>query len=143
MKPLVSKEEITQYIPQKHPIVMIDSLESCEGPLTVTRFKIEADHLFVKDNYLQEPGIVENIAQTAAAKAGYEVKKHGKEPLLGFIGAIKDLVIYNLPAVGETLETQVTVKNEVMGVTIIEGKSTCAGKPIATCEMKIFIQNPQ
>lgn len=142
MKALVTKEEITQYIPQKHPIVMIDTLESCEGNVTKTSFKIEADTLFVKDNRLHEPGVVENIAQTAAAKAGYEVKKLGKEPLLGFIGAIKDLVIYDLPAVGETLETTVTIKTEVMGVTIIEGASECAGKKIASCEMKIFIQNP-
>lgn len=143
MKALVNKEEITQYIPQKHPIVMIDTLESCEGNVTKTKFKIEADNLFVKDNVMHEPGVVENIAQTAAAKAGYEVKKLGKEPLLGFIGAIKDLVISDLPKVGETLETTVTIKTEVMGVTIIEGVSECAGRKIASCEMKIFIQNPQ
>ncbi len=143
MNPLVIKENITEYIPQKHPIVLIDTLESCEGTTTRTTFKVEADHLFVRDNRLKEPGVVENIAQTAAAKAGYEVKKLGKEPLLGFIGAVKDLVIYDLPKVGEVLETTVTIKTEVMGVTIIEGISKCSGRTIASCEMKIFIQNPQ
>lgn len=140
---LVSKEHITEYIPQKPPIVMIDTLEYCEGPVTKTTFKIEEGHLFVKDGILHEPGIIENIAQTAAAKAGYEVKKHGREPLLGFIGAIKDLKIYGFPKVGELLETTVTIKTEVMGVTIIEGVSVSNGNKIAECEMKIFIQQPE
>src|SRR5689334_15443100 len=105
--PLVPREKIAEYIPQKHPMVMIHTLEKCEGNVTKTTFKVEADNIFVKDDLLQEPGIMENIAQTAAAKAGYEVKKLGSEPLLGFIGAIKDLNIYNLPKVGETIETTV------------------------------------
>lgn len=139
---LVSKEHITEYIPQKHPIVMIDTLNYCQDATTKTTFKIETENIFVKDGILHEPGIVENIAQTAAAKAGYEVKKHGVEPLLGFIGAVKDLKIHAFPKVGEMLETTVVIKTEVMGVTLIEGISYCNGTKIAECEMKIFIQKP-
>jgi 3-hydroxyacyl-[acyl-carrier-protein] dehydratase len=97
----------------------------------------------VKDGFLQEPGIIENIAQTAAAKAGYEVKKNGAEPLIGFIGAVKDLKIYDLPKVGDVLRTTVVIKNEVMGVTIIDGTSFVNEHKIAECEMKIFIQQPK
>jgi predicted hotdog family 3-hydroxylacyl-ACP dehydratase len=142
-KPLVSKEQITEYIPQAHPIVMIDTLDLCEGNTTKTSLKLEATNIFVKDGILHEPGIIENIAQTAAAKAGYEVKKLGTEPLLGFIGAVKDLKIHYLPKVGETLKTTVTIKTEVMGVTLIEGRSECNGHQVAECEMKIFIQKPE
>jgi 3-hydroxyacyl-[acyl-carrier-protein] dehydratase len=142
MSVLVDKSQITEYIPQKSPIVMIDTLNYCEGNVTKTTFLIEASNIFVKDNVLHEPGIIENIAQTAAAKAGYEVKKLGKEPVLGFIGAIKDLKIHSFPKVGDLLETTVTIKNEVMDVTIIEGISTCGGIKVAECEMKIFIQKP-
>lgn len=144
MEPLlVTKEHITEYIPQKHPIVMIDTLDYCEGDTTKTSFTIEKDNIFVKDGMLHEPGIVENIAQTAAAKAGYEVKKHGAEPLLGFIGAVKDLKIHSFPKIGDVLKTTVVIKTEVMGVTLIEGTSFCNGNKIAECEMKIFIQKPE
>ena len=122
---------------------MIDTINYCEGNTTKTTFKIEEGNVFVKNGVLHEAGIIENIAQTAAAKAGYEVKKLGIEPLLGFIGAVKDLKIYALPAVNELLETTVVIKNEVMDVTIIEGASTCNGIKIAECEMKIFVQKPQ
>jgi len=140
---LVTKEHITEYIPQRNPIVMIDTLNYCEVSVTTTNFEIRENTIFVKDGILHEPGIIENIAQTAAAKAGYEVKKHGAEPLIGFIGAIKDLVIYKLPEVGDVLETTVTVKMEVMGITLVEGVSSCGGNKIASCEMKIFIQKPE
>lgn len=141
--PLVSKEHITEYIPQAHPIVMVDSLDFCEGTTTKTSLRVEDTNIFVKNGLLHEPGIIENIAQTAAAKAGYEVKKHGAEPLLGFIGAIKDLKIYSLPKVGETIKTTVTIKTEVLGVTLIDGFSECNGRKVAECEMKIFIQRPE
>ncbi len=140
---LVTKEHITEYIPQKYPIVMIDTLIFCEENTAITGFEIFADNIFVKDGEFQEPGIIENIAQTAAVKAGYEVKKLGAEPLVGFIGAIKDLLIYDLPKVGDLIETTVTIKTEVMGVTLISGSSICNGKKIAECEMKIFLQKPE
>lgn len=139
---LVQKEQITDYIPQRNPIVMIDTLNYCEGNITITRFEVREDNIFVKDGLFHEPGIIENIAQTAAVKAGYEVKKHGAEPLLGFIGAIKDLVIYKLPEIGDVLETTVILKMDVMGITLVEGISSCNGNKIASCEMKIFIQRP-
>jgi predicted hotdog family 3-hydroxylacyl-ACP dehydratase len=141
-KPLVSKDEITDYIPQKHPIVMIDTIEEVHGAETKTSLLIRSDNMFVADGKLTEAGIVENIAQTAAAKAGYEVKKHGAQPLIGFIGAVKDLKIHSFPQLNETLLTTVTVKNEVMGVTIIDGTSYCGERKIAECEMKIFLKQP-
>jgi len=138
--PLVSKEHIAEYIPQAQPMVMIDTLIYCEGTTTKTTFKIEENNIFVKNGLFHEPGIIENIAQTAAAKAGYEVKKMGAQPLLGFIGAVKGLKIHAFPKVGDVLETTVVIKTEVMGVTLIDGSSVCNGIKIAECEMKIFIQ---
>jgi predicted hotdog family 3-hydroxylacyl-ACP dehydratase len=137
---LVKKENITQYIPQSHPIVMVDELISCEGSGTVTRFTVRPENIFVKNNYLQEPGLIENMAQSAAARAGYETRQLGKKPQLGFIGAIKDLEIYDFPACGSVIETSITITNMVMDVTIIKGIVHCAGKKMAECEMKIFIQ---
>jgi predicted hotdog family 3-hydroxylacyl-ACP dehydratase len=137
---LVSAQEIRQYIPQQDPIVMIDGIVSCDGLSIVCCLTISAENIFVKEGFLQTPGVIENMAQTAAARAGYEARKKGEAPLPGFIGAIKDLQIFELPAINEHLITQVDITNEVMGVTIIRAQSRVADKPIATCEMKIFIQ---
>lgn len=137
---LVDKESITDYIPQKPPIVMVDAIISCDDVSVVTQFEIQSDNIFVRGNTLQEPGVIENMAQTAAAKAGYEVKKRNAEPFLGFIGAIKDLKIHFLPKVSSILRTTVTVKMDVMGITLINAVSECEGNTVAECEMKIVIQ---
>jgi predicted hotdog family 3-hydroxylacyl-ACP dehydratase len=140
---LVNKAEITAYIPQKAPIVMIDTLDYCEGTVTRTSFQVSPGNIFVENGVMREPGIIENIAQSAAARAGYEVKKLGKEPVVGFIGAVKDLRIQSFPKVGEIIKTEIVIKAEVMDVTIIQGTSRCGEKMIAECEMKIFLQKPQ
>ena len=137
---LVDKDHITEYIPQKPPIVMIDAIISCDDVSVTTQLEIAADNIFVQDGFLQEPGVIENMAQTAAAKAGYEAKKQNAEPFLGFIGAIKDLKIHSLPKVGDVLKTTVTVKMDVMGITLIGATSMCGNTQIADCEMKIVIQ---
>jgi predicted hotdog family 3-hydroxylacyl-ACP dehydratase len=143
MSSLVNKSQITEYIPQKKPIIMVDTIESFDDKSVLTTFKIENENIFVSNGVLNEPGIVENIAQTAAARAGYEVKLRGIEPLVGFIGAVKDLEIHYLPKVGETIQTRIEIKMEVMGVTLIQGESTCGEKKVANCEMKIFLQKPE
>jgi predicted hotdog family 3-hydroxylacyl-ACP dehydratase len=137
---LADKNHITEYIPQKPPIVLIDAIICCDEVSITTQLEIQADTIFVQDHILQEPGVIENMAQTAAAKAGYEAKKQNAEPFLGFIGAIKDLKIFALPKVGDILTTTVTVKMDVMGITLIGAVSRCGDVEIAECEMKIVIQ---
>jgi 3-hydroxyacyl-[acyl-carrier-protein] dehydratase len=143
IKELVGMNEIADYLPHEAPMVMIDRIYQCEGLGTTTGLTIRHDNIFVKNNVLTEPGIIENIAQTAAAKGGYEVKKLGADPMIGFIGALKDLKIYFHPPVGEELITEIAVRNEVFSVTLIAGRSTCNGQLVAECEMKIFMQKPE
>jgi hypothetical protein len=59
-------------IPQKPPFVMIDALLFSDEKRTVSSFKIPEKNIFVKEGLFLEPGLVENIAQTAAARAGHE-----------------------------------------------------------------------
>ncbi len=52
---------------------------------------------------------MENIAQTAAARAGYSPKENHRQPAIGYIGSVKDLFIYALPEINENIETEITV----------------------------------
>lgn len=142
MSPIATKETLEEYIPQRPPVVMIDSLISCDETKTVTEFRVAEGNIFVQEGFLREPGIIENMAQTAAAKAGYEVKQKGIKPLIGFIGAIKDLKIFHLPKTGDVISTTTVIKTEVMGITLIKASSEANGARIAECEMKIVLLKP-
>lgn len=140
--PIVNTESILNYIPQRPPVVLLSRIYKSDEASIITGFDISTRHIFTQNNQLTESGIIENMAQTAAARAGYEAVKNNSKPAVGFIGNIKDLVIHHLPDAEQELLTEVITKTQVMNVSIIEAKSFCQGKPVASCEMKIFLQDP-
>ena len=136
---IANEAEIDGFIPQRPPMVMVGKLLSVEGSTTLTSFLVSGDNLFCEGGRLTEAGLIENIAQTAAAGAGYRSVLKNEPPPPGFIGGIKNLVIHSLPVVGDVLITEVTVEHEVFDATVIAGRISVNGKPVAECEMKIFL----
>ncbi len=137
---LAQGDTLLDYIPQRPPMVMIGRLEEASENRFVSGFTVGSDHLFVTKGHLREPGIIENIAQTAAAGVGYLQKTMGKPVTLGFIAAIRNLQIHLLPVTGQELRTIVEVVNKVVEVTIIHGEVYADDSLVASCEMRIFIQ---
>jgi predicted hotdog family 3-hydroxylacyl-ACP dehydratase len=139
-KPIIDKEHILNYIPQRPPIVLVSRIYKADEVSVISGFDISDDHMLVRNKVLTESGIVENMAQTAASRAGYEAVKNNSTPAVGFIGNIKDLVIRFLPESGNEVLTEVSTKTQVMNVSIVEAKSYCNDELVASCEMKIFLQ---
>ena len=136
---MITVDNIETLIPQKFPFVMIDRLIDFSEMSTTTGFGIKAENIFVENGIFKEPGLVENIAQTAAARAGYVSKTENKPVLVGYIGAVNNLQIFSLPKTGDELITEITIENQIFDVTLISGKITCKGQLVAQCKMKIFI----
>lgn len=139
-EPIVNQDDILNYIPQRLPIVLISKIYKCDHESIITGFNIPNNHIFSKNNALVESGIVENMAQTAAAMAGYEAVVNKSKPRVGFIANIKNLEINFLPSIEFEVLTEVKTKTQVMNVSIIEAKSYSNNQLVASCEMKIFLQ---
>lgn len=136
---------IADFIPQRPPMVMIDEHVSTEGNETISILEIRADNIFCENGIFTESGLIENIAQTAALNSGYLFSKEMRsglavKPPLGYIGGIKNLRIHFLPEVGKRIETKIKIETEIMDVAVAKGAVTCDGKPVADCEMKIFME---
>jgi predicted hotdog family 3-hydroxylacyl-ACP dehydratase len=132
--------DVKTIIPQQPPFVMIDRLVHYDDIFTKTEFLIRPDSMFVENEKLLEAGLIENIAQTCAARLGYIntiILKDGVR--LGFIGAMKSLVIKKLPDVNSTLETTIEVINEVFNITLVNATTVCRNEVLVTCEMKISV----
>lgn len=143
MYPLLDSSRIADHLPQAPPIVMIDNLWYANETATRTSLLIRPGMLFVKGDRFTEPGLMENIAQTAAVRAGYYHKNRQEPVPLGFIGAFKDLEIFELPEVGTEIFTEVRLKQEVLDISIFEGIIKAEDIVLARCEIKIFVaQNP-
>ena len=77
-------------LPQREPFVFVDRLEHYDDVETVTSFTVREGHLMVQDGVLSAPGILENMAQSSAARIGYLCKYILHVPVrIGYIGAIR------------------------------------------------------
>lgn len=136
--------DIHELLPQKEPFVMVDTLTHFDRSLTVTETKVRAENIFVDDGRFSSSGLMENIAQTCAARIGYVNKYILKKGIqLGFIGAVRDFEVYYLPVIGDTLTTYVYAKEEIFGMTLAEAIVKCGDKAIVKTEMKIAVKEKE
>jgi len=137
---LLTKEQTANIIPQKVPFVMIDSLLTVDDISFTSSFVAENDNIFSKDGKLQEPALIENIAQTVAAGFSYIGQQDGGEPKIGFIGAISKLKIHQLPNMGDEITTTVTQQHKFENIYLIRGENHVGNNMLVECEMKIVVQ---
>ena len=135
---LADRDDILKLIPQRHPIVMVHSLIEATDDHAVTQFEVETDNIFIDDGVFAEPGLVENIAQTAAVHIGYQCSIKNIPIPIGYIAAIKDLRIISLPPSNSKITTSVKIVNKVLDVTVVQGEVMLNGTSLCTCEMRIF-----
>lgn len=128
-------------IPQRPPIVMVDVVWSADAQGADTGLTIQEDNIFVKDGLFREPGLIEHIAQSAAAFAGYGTFVRGEEPKLGFIGEIKDCVFNLMPPVGSELRTHIQLVTVIGGIRLINAEVRLKDELVATCVMKFFLKD--
>jgi 3-hydroxyacyl-[acyl-carrier-protein] dehydratase len=129
-----------QYIPQAAPFEMIDELISATESTTETRFTVREGHLFVADGVFTEPGLIENMAQTAAAGTGFYAAEQGKAAPVGFIGAIKNFEVHQLPKSGETIVSETRMVTQVLNAHVVQATIRLHDDIIASAEFKIFLQ---
>ena len=136
--------DIHELLPQQEPFVMIGKLTAFDEKRTVTETVIKEDNIFVSNGEFSASGLVENIAQTCAARIGYVNKYILKKGIqLGFIGAIRNLEITGFPKVGDVITTCVTVIDDVLGMTLANAVVTCNGETLATTEIKIAVKEEE
>ena len=93
----VQGEGMLNLIPQRPPIVMVDSFFGIEENHSYSGLTVTADNIFCETGKLQEAGIIEHIAQSAAARIGFLYTRQGEKVPLGFIGSVDKLKIHDLP----------------------------------------------
>ena len=118
---------------------MIGRLTQFDMTRTVTETEVKADNLFVEDGAWSASGLIENIAQTCAARMGYINLCSHKPVKLGVIGAIRNFELMSLPPVGATLTTTIEVQEEVFQMLLVNAIVACNGEPQATAQMKIAL----
>ena len=136
-------EDITlkELIPQRSPFVMIDRLLSFDMVTTTTTLEVREDNVFVADGHFTAEGLMENIAQTCAARMGYINLSKGDKVKIGVIGAVSSFDIIRTPKVGEKIVTSIEVLEELFQITLVNAVVRCGTETIAEAKMKIALMD--
>ncbi|EJL71075.1 hypothetical protein [Chryseobacterium populi] len=138
--PTSDKNFVESLIPQRFPFVMVDEISDYSENHLISGFKIQEDNIFVHNGIFQASGLIEHQAQSVALHTGYKYYLLGKEAPTGYIGAIKSFETETLPKAGDRVTTEVTIINEVMGVTLVNIVTKIDDKTIAGSQMKTVVK---
>jgi len=122
--------DIEKYIPQRPPFVFIDAVEHVDAQQARTSFTVTDACPLATDGILPLAGLMENAAQTCAARAGNTI---------GYIGAVKQMEVTRFPRIGETLTTEAHVVQEVLNICLMDVTARVGDEQIATTTLKIAI----
>jgi len=142
---LADKNTVHKLIPQDKPMIMVDQLLEHDNERTVTGFAVEKNNLFAENGFFAEPGLIENMAQSAALRTGWmgmqeTVGDEDYHPPVGVIGAVKNFVLYRVPQVPVQLQTEVGIITSFSNATIVKALVRTEGEILAEAELKIFVQ---
>ncbi len=137
---IITGADILKLLPQRAPILMIDKFYGIENNESRSGLTVMPDNIFCSDGEMQETGIIEHIAQSAAARVGYIYVEKGEEVPLGFIGSVDKLTVHRLPQVGEELTTTISIMQEVGDITLVAAQTISGIETVADCRMKIFLK---
>jgi len=133
---LINKNEIINYLPQRDPFVMIDSLISADKDLIIGQYKLK-ENILSNKKHTSPSILIEFLAQTCAAGLGYQSDILEEQDKLGFIGAISKLVVFGEAFNGDTLTSQIKFLTSFDQIHLIEGIVMKKDVELLRCQMKI------
>lgn len=136
------KRRIEELIPQRSPILMVDSLDGVEGRTGRASFVVREGSFLVDGNLLTEAGLIEHMAQAALALCSHLCLERGASaPQVGYLGEVKKFRCYRRPRVGEMLRTLVTLGDEIGGIMLVEGVTYVKEELVSETHLKITVGN--
>ncbi|WP_245731494.1 ABC transporter permease [Kriegella aquimaris] len=148
MKQVRNNIDIKKFLPHRQPMLMVNNIAYIDADSVTAEFNISPDCVFVKNNVLSETGLIENAAQACSAIVGqsyFEVDDLEGEGnnIIGYISAIKKVVISDLPKVNETLITKAKLisryDTDTMSICTIQGSTFRNDDLIVDCTLNFLI----
>ena len=131
-----------ELIPQRPPMVLVDRFEGIDAEgVSTTGYTVVPAGLFVAGGRMSECGIIEHMAQSAAARIGWCCRAEGRPVPVGFIGAVSRLELHDLPRTGVHLRTRLRIVQEIGPLSLAEVRTEADGRPLAEGNLKIYLQS--
>lgn len=131
--------DIASLIPQRPPITMVSEYGYEDSDKGWSKLHIASDNIFLDvDGRMIAEGMLEHIAQAAAAHIGFKHRLAGEEVGVGFIGDIKRCSMNGpLPKAGDSVKTDIKIVSQVGNITMISAETRLDDNVIVSCRMKL------
>lgn len=141
---LLRSIDVHGILPQQEPFVMIGTITHFDTTTISTETVVKPTNLFVNAGKLCTAGMIENIAQTCAARIGYVNKYILKKSVqIGVIASVRGMEVYTKPHVGNTIVTTVKIVGQVLGMMLAEATVTCNGQLLAKTQIKLAVKDEE
>ena len=121
---------------------MVDGFEEGNDNSAVTTLNVCPDNYFLLPDYtMAETGLIEHLAQSCSALAGYQALSQTiEQPPIGLIGEVKHFMCHRHPKIGERIKSTITFGLTFGNVTLATGQAFVDEELIADIQLKIFMQ---
>ena len=121
---------------------MVDGFEEGNDNSAVTTLNVCPDNYFLLPDYtMAETGLIEHLAQSCSALAGYQALSQTiEQPPIGLIGEVKHFMCHRRPKIGERIKSTITFGLTFGNVTLATGQAFVDEELIADIQLKIFMQ---
>ena len=142
-------EDIKRLIPQREPFIMVDGFEERDDKSAVTTLSVCPNNYFIlPDDTMAETGLIEHLAQSCSALAGWQAQSQASPmegglegaPPVGLIGEVKHFECHRRPQIGEQVKSTVTFSFTFGNTTLATGQAFVDEELIADIQLKIFMQ---
>ncbi|MDY4411123.1 MAG: pseudouridylate synthase [Prevotella sp.] len=134
--------DIHTLLPQQEPFVMVGRLTHYDDSGVETETDIAPDNIFVDNGAFSTTGLIENIAQTCAARIGYVNKYILKKGVqIGVIGAVRKLRVNGHPKAGDTIVTKMSIIEELLGMTLAMATVSLGDDLLVSTQIKLAVKN--
>lgn len=133
--------DVDGFILQQQPFRFVSRLDAFDPGEAVVSFTPGSGNLLMENGCLSAAGLMEHMAQANAARQGYLCVYVLKTPVnIGFIGQIRDFTLHRLPREGETITTRVSLRYEVLNVSLCEVEVRSGEELLASATIKTAIK---
>ncbi len=139
-EPITDTASIKKLLPHREPLLMVDGLHYYNEKRAIATLTILETNMFLENPNFAETGLIEHMAQTAALMTGYKYSIHNLPAREGFIAAIKNLKIEQLPKINDTISSTVEITFEMANMTNVYVVAKLKNEILASAEMTLVLK---
>jgi len=129
---------ITDYLPHRPPMLLIDHIDEISSHSTVCRTTIRPDCVFVRDGAVHPSAMIEFVAQVCAIGATGTTGRSGEPPRMGVIVGCREISFtVDRFVVGDELTIAVSKIIGEEQLAVFNGTVSRAGEVCVTMQMSV------